>query len=333
MLQNIVGRVIPSKVLPPLLLLLALPMANAATIAYNLAVITTCVGSFGAIGNPPDPCTPQMTSSGATISSFGSITTSGENLSYSASSVSTPGELGGVVSVTSNTINSSGPGVMVDALEQLVDSVVISYAPLNGQTGYLFLDYTLDGTNSSSGADAPSYGCVKLGINDPLFPFGCSGHFQPSVSGTFSSGVFPFIYGQAFPLWFQLESIAGTGFGSGRATGAGSASADFYNTATIAGVVLFDQNMDELSPSPGIDITSTLGVPLGDLNTPEPDAWLLAAFAAALWPFVRRRRLTNKLHKETPDAEFDELSVPVRFCREPVRTSALLHNGCSCELV
>ena len=199
----------------------------AAVVAYNSALIATCIGSFGAIGNPPDPCILKASSSGAAIMNSGSVNTSGENLDYTAFSVSVPGLLGGSVTVSSNTLNSSGPGVMVDALEQLVDSVTISFAPLNGETGYMRLLYTLDGTNSSSGADASPYGCVKLGINNPTFPFGCQGHFQSSVAGTFSTGTFPFIYGQGFALWFQLESIAGTGFGSGRATGSGSSTANF----------------------------------------------------------------------------------------------------------
>jgi hypothetical protein len=74
---------------------------------------------------------------------------------------------------------------------------------------------------------------VKLGINDPTFPFGCTAYDQADVSGTFDAGIFPFVYGQAFPLWFQLESIAGTGFGAGRPTGAGSSNANFTTPLTL----------------------------------------------------------------------------------------------------
>ena len=259
---------------------------SAGPITFLSAEIGTCVGSFGTVGPPPDPCTLQASSSGAAITNSGTISTSGETLSYAASSVTMAGSLGGWVSVSSNTLNSSGPGIMVDALEDLEDSVTISFAPLNGQTGYMVLQYTLDGTNAVSGTDASPYGCVKLGINNPTFTFGCQGYHQSSVAGTFSTGVFPFIYGQAFPLWFQLESIAGTGFGSGRTTGLGSSAANFYNTATIGGLLLYDQNMNVLSAAP--TFTSTLGISYQDVNIPEPSTAALFIVAGAVCVLARR---------------------------------------------
>ena len=138
------------------------------------------------------------------------------------------------------------------------------------------LDYALDGTNSATGTDALAtfgphkvpYACVHVGINNPVFPFGCSAYDQTSVNGSFTSSVFSFTFGQAFPLWSELESIAGTGFGSGRATGIGSSDANFYNTSTIGQVLLYDQNMNALSTAPSI--TSALGISYQDVNAPEP---------------------------------------------------------------
>jgi hypothetical protein len=109
-----------------------------------------------------------------------------------------------------------------------------------------------------------------------------------SVGGTFSAGVFPFVYGQAFPLWFQLESIAGTGFGAGRTTGLGSSSADFYNTASIAGVVLYDQNMNPINGTP--TITSALGVPYQVLAAPEPATFALTGFGTLTLGLLALRR-------------------------------------------
>lgn len=248
---------------------------------FNSAFIEYCAGAF-AVGQ----CTVTASSSGAPITASGSATTSGESINYTASSVSMPGALGGSVSLTSNTFNSSGPGIMVDAGEQLLDAVTISFALLNGSTGFMELLYTLDGTNSATGVDAGAvfgphdvpYACVKLGINNPTFPFGCTAYDQTSVSGTFDAGIFPFVYGQAFPLWFQLESIAGTGFGAGRPTGIGSSQADFLNTANIAGVVLFDANMDPLNGAP--TITSALGISYQDVKAvPEPETSALVGRA------------------------------------------------------
>lgn len=278
------------------LLMMVTALANAAPITtYNFAGIFTCIGAF------ESSCTSQDSSSGAAITNSGNVTTSGETLSYTASSISLPGSLGGSVSTNSNTLNSSGPGIMVDAEELMVDSVTISFAPLNGETGYIVLDYTLHGTNSLGGTDTiPSptpgppdaYACVHLGINNPVFPFGCTVFNAPSVAGTFSTGVFSFTYGQAFPLWFGLESIAGTGFGSGRATGTGSSAADFYNTATIGGLQLYDQNMNALTTSP--TITSSLGISYQDINsTPEPST--LALFAVAAMAGALTRRLLGRV--------------------------------------
>jgi len=92
---------------------------------FNLAVIEHCIGAFAA-----GACTVTNSSGGAAIVAGATVNTSGESVTYTASSVSKPGALGGKVSVTSNTMNSTGPGVMVDALEQLVDSVTVSFAPL-----------------------------------------------------------------------------------------------------------------------------------------------------------------------------------------------------------
>jgi hypothetical protein len=193
-------------------------------------------------------------------------------VAYTASSVALAGSLGGAVAVSTSTLNSSGPGVMVDALEQFVDILTVSYAPLNGLTGYLVIDYTLHGTNSTAGNNI-SYGCVKAGINEPIFPFGCTGYSQPRVAGTFESATYSFTYGQTFPLWFQLESIAGTGFGAGRKMGTGSSAANFANTAAIEGLVLFDQNMNPLTAAP--NIASALNVPYQSLSTPEPSTAVL----------------------------------------------------------
>jgi hypothetical protein len=248
---------------------------------FHTSWVVTCIGMFGAYTHPGDPCTTQATSSvGAAISNSGTITTTGETVNYSGSSVSMPGSLGGSIQVTTNTFNQSGPGIMVDALELMVDSITVDYPGYTGQPGVMLLQYTLHGTNSVSGSDTLPYACIHLGINSPEFPFGCNGSFtQASVNGTFSTGFYPFVWGQATPLWFALESIAGTGFGSGRATGPGSSSANFYNTATIGDLLIYDQNMNPLSSQP--TITSGLGITYQDVNVaPEPSS--LALFCAGL---------------------------------------------------
>src|SRR5215831_15644867 len=150
---------------------------------FYVANIGDCLGSFAS-----GPCTNVASSSGAEINGSGTVTTSGETVSFTSSSVAKPGSLGGKVSVTSNTFNSSGPGVMVDALEQLNDVMTVSLGGLTG-TGVMELFYALDGTNTATGVDLGAtfgphfvpYACVKLGIGEPIFPFGCTAHDTATV--------------------------------------------------------------------------------------------------------------------------------------------------------
>jgi len=72
------------------------------------------------------------------ITSSGNVTTSGESIVFAASSAYMGGSrIGSSASVTSNTFNSLGPGVMVDARELFVDEVTVTFDPLNGRTGYV----------------------------------------------------------------------------------------------------------------------------------------------------------------------------------------------------
>ncbi len=98
--------------------------------------------------------------------------------------------------------------------------------------------------------------------------------------------VFPFFYGVEMPLWFQLEVIAGTGFGPGRPTGPGTSIADFANTASIAGFVLFDPNMQPLDEV--ANITSGLGISYQQLEAPEPTTLTLLSTVLVLLAMRRK---------------------------------------------
>ncbi|MGI8745305.1 MAG: hypothetical protein ACR2NN_22575 [Bryobacteraceae bacterium] len=117
---------------------------------------------------------------------------------------------------------------------------------------------------------------------------------QMNVGGTFSAGSFPFIYGLPFPLWFELESIAGRGFGSGRTTGLGSSAANFYNTATIAGVVLYDQSMNPINGVP--NITSSLGISY-QVAAPIPEPRTLMLFGGGVLSLIV---ILQKIRKQFP---------------------------------
>jgi len=267
---------------------------NGTPLTYSFTEIATCTGSFSS------GCTVQATSNGTLITNSGTVMATGSVATYSASSISVPTSLGGMASVSSNTTSSSTPGIMVDALEQFVDNITIDDPGYDGQTGYLTISFTLDGTNTATGVDSGAqyggtgvpYACVKVGIGDPILPFGCTGFDQASLNQRFTTGAFAFTFGQAFPLWFQLESIAGTGFGGSIAIGMGTSEANFFQTAAIDGFGLYDQNMNLLGSTPNIDSAS--GASYQDLNTPEPATfWLsmMSAVGIALIETVRRRRV------------------------------------------
>jgi len=134
---------------------------------------------------------------------------------------------------------------------------------------------------------------VKAGINEPILPFGCAAHDQSTVDGRFLVGRFPFVFGEMFPLWFQLESIAGTGFGAGRPTGAGSSTADFFNTASIADLVFYDSNMQLLDDSP--TVTSALGISYEPVNpVPEPGTLTLLGTGVAILLARKRSALSGR---------------------------------------
>jgi hypothetical protein len=289
---------IPAVALAVVVILGALSPCEAVPIEpFRNAGIVYCLNGFGAGGGP---CGLIAFSEGDLITASGTLTTTGETVNYFASSVALPGTLGGSVSVTSDTFNSSGPGVLVDAVSALLDSVTVSYLPWNGQTGYMEMYYTLDGTNSATGTGVGAtfgphgvpYACVKIGINDPIFPFGCTAYDWPVVDGpAFFGGIFPFTYGVEFPLWFQLEVIAGTGIGPGRPTGPGTSVANFFNTASIAGFTLFDENLQPLNEA--ASITSGLGISYQQLEAvPEPATLTLLGTVLG-WVAMRRKFRTR----------------------------------------
>lgn len=230
------------------------------------AFLGPCQGSF------ITGCSTVLSSMGARIDHSGTASSSGESVNYTATAVSEANSLGGSVSLTSQTLNPSGPGIMVQAVANMVDVITISFPPWDGTVGTMELRYTLHGNNSASGVDATArfgphrvpYACVKLGTNEPLFPFGCIAHDSSQIDGTFSAGFVTFVYGKPFPLWFELESIAGTGFGPGRPTGGGSSAASFLNTATLEPFTLFGPDMQPLVGTP--TITSNLGLQYSPLQ-------------------------------------------------------------------
>ena len=107
-------------------------------------------------------------------------------------------------------------------------------------------------------------------------------------------GDFPVAYNQPFPLWFQLESIAGTGFGPGRNSGVGTSTADFLNTAAIEGLLFYDANMNPLQTP--VDITSALGISYQQIEAvPEPGTLTLLGIGAI--GVLTKRRRWRKRHQ------------------------------------
>lgn len=185
----------------------------------------------------------------------------GEQLTGAAAGTATFGVL---KASSSASFDLSGTGhAFSHAISTFEDAVTIIFPGLNGSGGTLVVNYTLAGNVASSGT-AVGLGIVGGNVNGRPF----IQEYQSPASGVFTAGTFPFIYGQPFPLLFQLSADSGTILANGTAadicvfcTGSGLANADFSNTFVLSGFEVLDPNGNPL-PSPPT-ITSSSGTQYG----------------------------------------------------------------------
>lgn len=134
------------------------------------------------------------------------------------------------------------------------DNITVSSPPLNGQTGYMIVHYTLSGNvNSSTGTAAEGiFSCYvqALGVYHNWEVLDTVG----AVNGLFTApDVIQFTYGQPFTVDCLLLTDGGTYNAQGEyatVTGKGSAVANFANTALISGFELTDASGNPVSVTP-----------------------------------------------------------------------------------
>jgi hypothetical protein len=184
-----------------------------------------------------------------------------------------------------------------------VDVLTIESRGRTGR-GFLTVSYALDGAivetgNVNSEAEVlTSTDSDGFGFGNGALPVSSTDIYQSSVSGTFTSGLVPFVYGQPFhfmlalhvaagnttfagydgqtgPLLFNLPNHTVSGFGFG----------DFADTLSVTGVTLFDRQQ---RPTDGA-VAAASGFAYKVTSVPEPAAvaLLFGGSAAAL---ARRRK-------------------------------------------
>ncbi len=232
----------------------------------------------------------------------------GATATVSLSAASTYGDLH---ASSSSSFNIPGPtpatgGALASA--QFTDILTIDFAPWAGQPGLLNVNYTLDGSISSTGEILYGYGngfaTILERAGDPAtgaFSYVKTQYYTSSTSGTFSIPPIPFIYGQPFFFTFGLFSGAGTYYDGApggvfcncTATGQGSGSSQFFNTLLLTGLHPTDANGN---PATGAVFISGSGTQYSTNGVvPEPsNLFLLATGVAGLSGYLRYRR-----HRQT----------------------------------
>jgi hypothetical protein len=185
------------------------------------------------------------------------------------------------------------------------DTLTISDPSLTGQTGYLQIGYSLDGTVSSSGQDDGSILAIADvgGVGNPGTAYSAN-VYNSSVNGDFVfTQLFTFSYGTPFSFGVGLYTAVGTGtwiadptssfgfdYGFSPLTGSGSASANAADTLILS---LLEVENSDGQPVAGVSYSSASGTIYGPQGVvPEPSTLLfvLPAFIILCVSVHFRRR-------------------------------------------
>src|SRR6185437_10814129 len=192
-----------------------------------------------------------------------------------------------------------------DDTGRFFDIITIDSLPFNGETGYLNIDSTLDGTISQTGlgyANSIPEACAgtvsKVCQDNQLNPFG---HESSSlaISNSFSfSDPFTFTYGTPFGLLFQLQTYA-------VADGSGTANSDFANTLVLSGLHPFGPDMQPVTGATSTSVSGTQYSQNGVISaSPEPSSSVLVVSGLTILlgvGFRRRIRYAERFRRASND--------------------------------
>ena len=273
-------------------LALTMPCSKGSSISYTEGTLFACLGTQNLAADCSVGSQNVTTFGGPAqlTTTYGTLAANQATLSATAYGNGSFGSLR-AEAISSFDVTGAPTPAFVFAEGLFVDQLTISFSPLNGQQGLLFVNYALDGTISSSGA---GHAFTDVTING-------NGHsttqtYTSSVSGFFSaSSPITFIYGQPFSFGMSLETASGsatpaggTFINPGTASGLGSGSSMFQNTLILTGLITTDINGNAAI---GSTFTSDSGTPYTTAGVaPEPSSLLLMSAGMLGIAYAGRRR-------------------------------------------
>ena len=231
---------------------------------------------------------------------FTCSTCSGYGISGSGAAKVINGSLGASSSLTVT----GSPGTflgLADTYADYFDTLTVT----NGTgSGVLALQYTVDGviSHTGTGVNVDSFAFLSnlfagsYKVNSGGITSGSEADFFGD--GTTSSTVtfyIPFTYGVAFASELHLESAAG--FASNADSTPYTATADYYNTATLDSALVFNGTLANLGDeNNAANIGAASGINYGTngaSSVPEPGTWFLVSSALGILALAKRRKIVR----------------------------------------
>jgi hypothetical protein len=165
-----------------------------------------------------------------------------------------------------------------DVEAAFTDVLTISFGGLTGP-GFLSIEGTVTGSESQTGSGAAGE-FLFAHTKDVQFPPG--NQRVPNRTGlVVFPELFPFTFGVPFDLTFGIDANAGAGPGNGTST------LDFFSTATLSGLKVFDADMNPIS-APTFESGSGTQYTV-DGVVPEPTSFVLLVLGVLFLSATRLR--------------------------------------------
>jgi hypothetical protein len=245
-----------------------------------LQVTSTCPNNFSP--------TLQVIAPSATF--VNTYTGSGITLSVSDSANGAPGTVGAIATSSyTNAGSTEAIGANV-ALGGYQDLLTISDPSLTGQDGLLFVTYSVNGSVSQSPLDAGA-GTVRANVNifaqsQTQFSYQSPDYSSSVADATTTTGI-PFIFGQAFEFFFEIQAVTVPVSLDGIVQ---SDISSFNDTATITGLTLSDENGNPVTGATFSAASEATYTPEGVVPEPSKVSYVAFGMMMALALSLRCRR-------------------------------------------